>query len=110
MLDDFCGFSNWHKMVQFGGWLPWKCHSAPLNSTIGDDLLRLQLEALPAAFAFKEDFEKFDANLRASRADDVEKWEAMVLAWEEDRVGNPSPFLLPTPSEFPCTFRCDLYG
>ena len=70
-----------------------------LSNAIGDDLLRLQLEALPSAFIFKEDFEKFDANLRETRPSDVAQWESMALAWEEDRVNNPSPFLLPKPSK-----------
>ena len=96
-INDFCGFSNWRKTVQFGENV---CvfgivcmglyHRFP-----GDDLLRLQLEALPAALVHQDDFEKFDSNLRTHRPHDVSKWEEMVLKWEGDRARSPSPFLLP---------------
>ena len=96
-IDDFCGFSNWRKTVQFGenAWALSAMRMGLSHQRLGDDLLRLQLEALPAALAHQDDFEKFDSNLRKHRPHDVSKWEEMVLKWEGDRAKNPSPFLLP---------------
>ncbi|KAI9069929.1 hypothetical protein FKP32DRAFT_1537310, partial [Trametes sanguinea] len=76
-LDDFCGFANWRKTVQ-----------------LGDDLLRLLLEAIPASAQHQADFKAFDLRLRAQRPQDVAEWEAMLEAWEKDHK-KANPYLLP---------------
>ncbi|KAL1940902.1 hypothetical protein VTO73DRAFT_7538 [Trametes versicolor] len=76
-LDDFCGFANWRKTVQ-----------------LGNDLLRLMIEAIPEAVSQKEVFTTFDKRLRLKQPLDVQRWEKMVLNWECDRRNAPSPFLL----------------
>ncbi|RDX39693.1 hypothetical protein OH76DRAFT_1367263 [Lentinus brumalis] len=76
-LDDLCSFNNWRKTVKFG-----------------EQLLRLMVEALPEAMVHKKEFEAFDAKLRRERPGEVKQWEDMVLAWEQDRRGSPSPFVI----------------
>ncbi|KAI0348910.1 hypothetical protein OH77DRAFT_1465897 [Trametes cingulata] len=76
-IDDFCSFSNWRKTVQ-----------------LGDDLLRLLIEAIPAAYDHKADFEAFDRRLRQERPHDVAEWEAMLSRWEADHR-SPNPYVLP---------------
>ncbi|CDO74326.1 hypothetical protein BN946_scf184348.g1 [Trametes cinnabarina] len=80
-LDDFCNFNNWRKTTQFG-----------------NDLLRLQLEAIPEAGKHLEDFEAFDGFLRAQRPSDVVQWEAMVREWEQDHQ-KPNPYVQPRASQ-----------
>ncbi|TFK80817.1 hypothetical protein K466DRAFT_503224 [Polyporus arcularius HHB13444] len=78
-LDDLCAFNNWRKTVKFG-----------------EQLLRLMVEALPEATVHRNEFLAFDAKLRRERPNDVQQWEEMVLAWEHDRRGCPSPFTIQT--------------
>ncbi|KAJ2970129.1 hypothetical protein NUW54_g12800 [Trametes sanguinea] len=79
-IDDFCGFANWRKTVQ-----------------LGDDLLRLMIEAIPLAQDHAADFAAFDRRLRQERAADVAAWERMVADWEVDRR-KPNPYILPKPT------------
>lgn len=83
-------------------------------------MLRLMVEALPEATVHRNEFLAFDAKLRRERPNDVQQWEEMVLAWEHDRRGCPSPFTIqtrgtsPSPhaSRLPLTtvLRCHSHG
>ncbi len=61
---------------------------------VGDQLLKLMVEAIPEAAVHAKEFKAFDGKLRRERPDDVRKWEEMVLAWEADRRNAPSPFTI----------------
>ncbi|KAI0348829.1 hypothetical protein OH77DRAFT_1550647, partial [Trametes cingulata] len=65
-----------------------------IDDFCSDDLLRLLIEAIPAAYDHKADFEAFDRRLRQERPHDVAEWEAMLSRWEADHR-SPNPYVLP---------------
>ncbi len=98
-IDDFCGFANWRKTVQFGKSYC-LCSSITSNICVGDDLLRLLIEAVPLAIEHRDDFNAFDRRLRRERPADVTSWERMLRNWENDHK-KPNPYVLPKTSRWP---------
>ncbi|RDX42700.1 hypothetical protein OH76DRAFT_1362279 [Lentinus brumalis] len=76
-LDDLCSFNNWRKTVN-----------------LGEQLLKLLVEAIPEAANHKKDFEAFDSKLCRQRPEEVQRWMEMVRVWEQDRRNSPSPFTI----------------
>lgn len=67
LLDDFCGYSNFRKMVG-----------------LNDLLLRRLVEALKQAMVHREEYVAFDLRLRDNDAAEVARWEHMFDAWNAD--------------------------
>lgn len=79
LLDDFCAFINWRKVIS-------------LNST----LARRLLDALKHAQAHREEFIGFDARLRERIANKVQEWEGMLDEWMRDH-SKPCPYTTTQP-------------
>ncbi|TFY79269.1 hypothetical protein EWM64_g4743 [Hericium alpestre] len=78
MLDDFCGFSNWRRVVGMGAFL-----------------LRKMLEAIPNAVDHRYTFDQMVARFCERRPEDLEAWEVMFAKWDADKKKSPSPFATP---------------
>ncbi|TFY79090.1 hypothetical protein EWM64_g4926 [Hericium alpestre] len=74
-LDDFCGFSNWRRVVG-----------------MGSSLLHKMLEAIPNAIDFHYAFDHMVASFCDKHPEDLDAWEAMFAAWDADKKKKPSPF------------------
>jgi hypothetical protein len=86
-LNDFCGWSNWRKMVDIG-----MCnigiglHLLTYNISLatGNSLLRKLVEAMAQAVEHGHAFDKFDQNLHAERPQQVEAWEKEYEEWDRE--------------------------
>lgn len=67
LLDDFCGYSNWRKMLG-----------------LDDLLLRRLVEALKQAMVHREEYVTFDRRVRENDANEVARWEHMFDEWNAD--------------------------
>ncbi|KAJ7113743.1 hypothetical protein C8R43DRAFT_1138589 [Mycena crocata] len=76
-IDDLCGFSNWKKTVD-----------------LGNSLLRKMVLAIPQAMIHSRAFHAFTDGLREHHELELQDWEKIVRAWEEDST-------LENPYEYP---------
>ncbi|KAG6806717.1 hypothetical protein H0H92_010276, partial [Tricholoma furcatifolium] len=68
-LDDFIGFSNFRKTVDYG-----------------DTLLRKMVQAIPDAIMHHQAFEAFTHGLRNEHARKLVEWEHDIREWERDKT------------------------
>ncbi|KAG6905794.1 hypothetical protein DXG01_000684 [Tephrocybe rancida] len=93
-LDDFMGFWNYHKTVDFGklGCLDHEtCRHASLKS--GESLLKNLVKAIPEAILHRDAFTAFTDGLRKEHLEDLKQWERMLIEWESDKT-KPDPYLV----------------
>lgn len=82
LLDDFCGFSNWKKMLLLCALLT-----------------RRMLEALKQATIHWEEFVAFDRRVRENDAAEVARWEHMLQQWKQDNT-QPCPYVSSRPCKY----------
>ncbi|KAG6808450.1 hypothetical protein H0H92_004084 [Tricholoma furcatifolium] len=75
-LDDFMGFYNYRKVVEFG-----------------DTLLKNMVTAIPQAILHQNAFRAFMDGLRKEHLEDLKKWEKMRVDWENNPK-MPDPYLV----------------
>ncbi|KAG6806617.1 hypothetical protein H0H92_010664, partial [Tricholoma furcatifolium] len=76
-LDDFIGFSNFRKTVDYG-----------------DNLLRSMVQAIPEAILHHQAFEAFTYGLTNEHSDKLAEWERDVRIWEMNKSKNKDPYLI----------------
>ncbi|KAG6821644.1 hypothetical protein H0H92_001692, partial [Tricholoma furcatifolium] len=76
-LDDFIGFSNFRKTVDYG-----------------DTLLRSLVQAIPDAIMHHQAFTAFTHGLRKEHAHTLVEWERQVREWEHNKLRNKDPYLI----------------
>ncbi|KAG6809254.1 hypothetical protein H0H92_000985 [Tricholoma furcatifolium] len=75
-LDDYMGFWNFRKTVDFG-----------------DSLLSGLVKAIPEAIIHKRAFEVFTEALRKDHSEELVTWETMLTEWEADKT-KPDPYFV----------------
>jgi hypothetical protein len=88
-LDDFCGYSNWRKVTNYGMWY---CNLfLHINSSLveqsGNSMLKKMLKAIPEAINHWRAFEEFDTHLRSDRLAQVIQWEVEYEGWVKEPTG-----------------------
>ncbi|KAG6823243.1 hypothetical protein H0H92_010884, partial [Tricholoma furcatifolium] len=76
-LDDFIGYSNFRKIVDYG-----------------DTLLRNLVNAIPDTIMHHEAFRALTDGLRKEHGQQLVEWEKEVLNWEMDKTRNKDPYLV----------------
>ncbi|KAG6823229.1 hypothetical protein H0H92_010922, partial [Tricholoma furcatifolium] len=76
-LDDFIGFSNFRKTVDYG-----------------NSLLRALVQAIPDAIMHYEAFQAFTNGLKNEHACQLVEWEKTVRVWEKDKSTSNDPYLV----------------
>lgn len=100
-LDDFCGFSNWRKVVGIGtdGVIVYFSNVTD-TCLIGNTLLKKLVDALPEAMNHQRAFTEFDKHLRADRAEEVAQWEKEYEEWDKEPKNSPCIFDTTEPSKW----------
>ncbi|KAG6835107.1 hypothetical protein H0H93_004796 [Arthromyces matolae] len=76
-LDDFMGFLNFKKTVDYG-----------------DSLLRKLIRAVPDSILHYQAFEVFTESLQKEHKREVLEWQREVMEWEKDRSKGRDPYLV----------------
>ncbi|KAG6835012.1 hypothetical protein H0H93_005636, partial [Arthromyces matolae] len=71
-LDDFMGFSNFRKVVDY----------VETRNLSGDSMLRNMAGAIPEAIIHHQAFAVFTESLKKEHEQEVKEWEKDVIAWE----------------------------
>ena len=91
LIDDFCTYSNWKKILG-----------------LCDYLCRRMLEALKQAKIHREEFVAFDRRVRENTPGEVAAWEQMLSQWTEDSR-NPCPYVSARPGQWSYKYLYEIF-